>query len=75
MRVQTELGRRGSKWIFTPKACPWRNGQLERCIGLAKTTLARLLKEYSDIDYHQLKGVFARTASILNERPLAVRTS
>ena len=63
----------GITWSFSPVACPWRNGQAERAIGLAKATLKRQLASYELLDYAELETALIRVAAILNQRPLAVR--
>ena len=65
----------GTQWQFTPKGCPWRNGQAERAIGMAKKTLTRILVPGVLLDFHELDSLFHRVASILNSRPIAVHTS
>jgi hypothetical protein len=61
-------------WKITPKACPWRAGQAERVIGMAKTTMHRLLAGHEFVgDFHQFEALLARVAWLLNSRPVATR--
>ena len=72
-KIPTQTARSGTKWVFTPKGCSWRNGQAERAIGMAKKTLLHQLESLHSLDFAQLDTLFTRTASILNSRPLGVR--
>ena len=71
--VTSQTSRSGTKWVFTPKGCSWRNGQAERAIGMAKKTLLHQLASNQSLDFAQLDSLFAKTAHILNSRPLGVR--
>ena len=59
-------------WKITPKGCPWRAGQVERTVGMAKTTMHRLLagRAFSG-NFHQFEELLARIAWLLNSRPVA----
>ena len=74
-QVAEEAGKRGTEWVFSPKACSWRNGQAEVCIRLARHTLSHLLSSTSTepMDVHSLGATFLEVAAILNRRPIAVR--
>ena len=72
-QVAEEAGRRGTEWVFSPKACSWRNGQAEVCIRLARHTLAHQLSSTASLDFHSLETTFLEVAAILNRRPIAVR--
>ena len=71
--VAEEAGKRGTEWIFAPKACSWRNGQAEVCIRLARHTLSHLLASADPLDFHSLDATFLEVAAIMNRRPIAVR--
>ena len=75
--VAEEAGKKGTTWVFSPKACSWRNGQAEVCIRLARHTLSHQLSSTSDdpLDVHSLETIFLEVAAILNRRPIAVRYS
>jgi hypothetical protein len=62
-------------WKITPKACPWRAGQAERVIGMAKKSMHRILdgRGFSG-NFHQLEALLARISWLLNARPLAVES-
>ena len=63
----------GTTWQYTPTACPWRNGQAERCVGLAKHTLSHLVNKHQLLNFAELEAVLLRVAEIINRRPLAIR--
>ena len=65
--------RSGTKWIFTERGCPWRNGTAERAVGLAKTTLQHQLEGDKSLNYAQMDELFLRVANIINSRPTGVR--
>ena len=68
-----EAERRGIKWTFSPAACPWRNGQAERAIGLAKGHLKNAIEGYELLSFAALETVLLEVASLINKRPLTVR--
>merc|ERR1712082_518429 len=43
--------RSGTKWIFSEKGCPWRNGSAEATVKLAKKTLAHQLQSHQSLDW------------------------
>ena len=63
----------GVIWSFTPTACPWRNGQAERAIGMAKNCLKRQVERHELLDFVELETVLMRVGSIVNRRPLTAR--
>ena len=63
----------GISWTFSPTACPWRNGQAERAVGLAKAGLKRQVERHELLSYTELETVLLHVAAILNRRPLTVR--
>ena len=63
----------GIEWRFTPTACPWRNGQAERVIALAKHTLKHTLDSFTLLNFTELETCLMKVASILNKRPLAAK--
>ena len=68
--IEAFTARAGTKWMFTPKGCPWRNGMAERAVGMAKASLAHQLEGHRSLDFAQLDALFAH---ILNSRPIGVR--
>ena len=72
-QVRKEVGCRETEWIFTPKACSWRNGACERAIRSARHTLQQVIGSGQLLDHHQLNAVFHQVAAIMNSRPISVR--
>jgi hypothetical protein len=64
-----------TEWKITPKGCPWRAGQVERVVGLAKRSLHHILagQAFSG-DFHQLSALLARVSFLLNSRPIATQS-
>ena len=48
-------GKSGTKWIFSEKGCPWRNGTAEAVVKLAKDTLGHQLQSHQSIDWSELE--------------------
>ena len=71
--IRSLTAKSGTKWIFTERGCPWRNGTAERAVGLAKTTLQHQLKGDKSLNYAQMDELFLRVANIINSRPTGVR--
>ena len=63
----------GIEWSFSPAGCPWRNGQAERAIGLAKHCLRRQVEAHELLTYAQLETALMEVASLINRRPLTAR--
>ena len=68
-----EARKLGITWTFSPAACPWRNGQAERAIGLVKSSLKAQVERSELLDYGELETALIKVAALVNERPLAVR--
>ena len=68
-----EARKLGISWTFSPVACPWRNGQAERAVGLIKSSLKHQVDSYELLSYAELETALLRIAAIVNQRPLAVR--
>ena len=49
-----EAGRKGTQWVFSPKARSWRTGQAKICVRLARHSLAHTLSSAGDLDYHKV---------------------
>ena len=64
--------RSGTRWIFTEKGCPWRNGTAEAVVKLAKETLGHQLQSHLSLDWSELDSLFSQVASIINNRPLGI---
>ena len=73
--IALAVGRLGTEWRLTAKGCSWRNGQAERLIRSARHTLAHELTRGAVLDFHQFSSTLSVVASILNTRPLSVRTT
>ena len=71
-RVVSLSSRSGTKWIFSEKGCPWRNGSAEATVKLAKETLAHQLQSQQSLDWSELDSTFCQVADIINNRPLGV---
>ena len=71
--VAEDAGKQGTPWIFSTKACSWRNGQAEVTIRLARHTLSHQLTSADPLDVHSLEAIFLEVAAIVNKRPIAVR--
>ena len=73
--IAVAVGRLGTEWRLTAKGCSWRNGLAERLIRSARHTLAHELTRGEVLDFHQFSSTLSIVASILNSRPLSVRTT
>ncbi|MCP3680184.1 MAG: hypothetical protein GY782_08035 [Gammaproteobacteria bacterium] len=51
----------------------WRNGLVERQVGVLKKSLASVLDQHSDLTYPELEALFDSAANLVNQRPLSVR--
>ena len=71
--VRSLTANTGTRWIFTERGFPWRNGTAERAVGLAKTTLEHQLDGHRSLDFSQMDELFLRVAFIVNSRPIGVR--
>ena len=60
---------------FFVKGCSWRNGLAERVVRSARHTLFFQLKKGVLQDFHQFGATLSLVASIINSRPLSIRTS
>ena len=65
----------GTEWRLTAKGCSWRNGLAERIIRSARHTLAAELRRGALLDFHHFGAVLSVVGSIINARPLSIRTS
>ena len=68
-----EALKQGVVWSFSPTACPWRNGQAERAVGLAKSTLKRQVDAYELLNFAELETALLQVAAVMNRRPLTAR--
>ena len=73
--IAAAIGDLGTVWKLTAKGCSWRNGMAERLIHSARHTLAHELRQGIVLDFHQFSSTLSIVASILNSRPLSVRTT
>merc|ERR1711867_196157 len=71
--IQHATAHRGMAWRFVPAATPWRNGLVERTIGLLKRTLLHQVGAGETLDFAQLGAFLHRASAILNQRPLTAR--
>ena len=65
----------GSEWRLTAKGCSWQNGLSERVVRSARHTMASELRKGDLLDFHQFGAVLAVSASIINSRPLSLRST
>ena len=72
-RIEAFTARSGTKWVLTPRGCPWQNGMAESAVGLAKSTLAHQLDGNLSLDFSQLEALFLKVSHTLNSRPVGVR--
>ena len=73
--IAAVVGETGTEWRLTAKGCSWRNGLAERLIRAARHTLSHELERGALLDYHQFNATLSLVSSILNSRPLSVRTT
>ena len=69
------MGCGDTEWRITPKGSPWRHGQVERVVGMAKASLHKLLGGHAfSGDFHQLEALLARVSWLLSSRPIATHS-
>ena len=73
--IAAVIGETGTEWRLTAKGCSWRNGLTERLIRAARHTLSHELERGALLDFHQFSATLSLVSSILNSRPLSVRTT
>ena len=73
--IATAVGKLGTEWRLTAKGCSWRNGLAERLIRSARHTLGHKLQRGTMLDFHQFGSMLSIVASIINARPMSVRTT
>ena len=73
--IAAVVGETGTEWRLTAKGCSWRNGLAERLIRAARHTLSHELERGALLDFHQFSATLSLVSSILNSRPLSVRTT
>ena len=73
--IAAVIGETGTEWRLTAKGCSWRNGLAERLIRSARHTLSHELERGALLDFHQFSATLSLVSSILNSRPLSVRTT
>ena len=73
--IAAAVGQTGTKWGLTAKGCSWRNGLAEHMIRSARHTLSHELMRGALLDFHQFGSTLSLVGSILNSRPLSVRTT
>ena len=73
--IAEEVGNEGTEWRLTAKGCSWRNGLAERVIRAARHTLGHVIKRGELLYIHQFGATLSIVSSIINSRPLSVRTS
>ena len=71
--------RQGTEWQFVPAGCQFRNGLAESRVKAIKSTLAHILastliNSKPTLTYAQLCTLLARAATIVNDRPVGVRS-
>ena len=73
--IALEVGCNGTQWRQTAKGCSWRNGLAERVIRSARHTLSHELQRGALLDFHEFWALCATVSSIINSRPLSIRTN
>ena len=71
-QVVSLSSRSGTKWVFSEKGCPWRNGSAEATVKLAKENLSHQLQSHQSLDWAELDSMLCQVADIINNRPLGV---
>ena len=71
--------RQGTTWEFVPAGCQYRNGLAESRVKAVKTTLGHMMNSTligtkPTLSYAELCTTLARAASIINDRPIGVRS-
>ena len=73
--IAEAVGELGTTWKLTAKGCSWRNGLAERLIRSARHTLSHELRRGAVLDFHQFSATLSMVASIINARPISVRST
>ena len=73
--ITVAIGELRTKWRLMAKGCSWHNGLAERLIRSACHTLGHELRRGTMLDFHQFGSTLSMVASILNTRPMSVRTT
>ena len=71
--ITERAAKSGTKWTFVEAGSQWRNGLVERQVGVLKKSLASVLDQHSDLTYPELEALFDSAANLVNQRPLSVR--
>ncbi|XP_052799407.1 uncharacterized protein LOC128231022 [Mya arenaria] len=72
--LQTAIAQQGTQWQFISKRAPWYGGRWERLIGVAKTTIKKILGRAS-IDLQMLQTVVTEVEAMMNDRQLTYVSS
>ena len=77
--IEERSAREGTDWEFVPSGCQWRNGLAESKVKAIKSTLAHMMASTliggkPTIAYAALMVVLTRAASVVNDRPLGLRS-
>ena len=77
--IEERSVREGTEWEFVPAGCQWRNGLAESKVKAIKSTLSHMMASTliggkPTITYAALMVVLARAASVVNDRPLGIRS-
>ena len=73
-KIVDTTAKSGTHWVFVQSGCQWRNGLVEHQVASVKRSMSKVLGAHQDLNYAELDTLFASTANIVNQRPLAVRT-
>ena len=78
-KIEEQGARQGTIWEFVPAGCQYRNGLAESRVKAVKTTLGHMLNSTlvgtkPTLSYAELCTTLARVASIINDRPIGVRS-
>ena len=71
--VSERAAKSGIKWLFVEPGCQWRNGIVERQVGILKRSMMSVLDVQKDLTYPELETLFASAANMANQQPLGVK--
>ena len=72
-RIREGAAKNGTEWKIVEPGCQWRNGLAEAAVKLVKNTLALTIASQKSLNYAELDTLFCSVASIVNQRPIAVK--
>ena len=77
--IEAVTARGGTKWVFIPAGCQWRNGLAESRVKAMKNTLGHMMTSTiigtkATVSYVELTVILSRASSIINDRPIGVKS-